>query len=187
MDRKKVNENYTKLTGRLLEMAMFHEQAMNMYNFFGLNGFKRMHEYFYECNLKCFKKIKMHYVTRHNGIIVNSQIETPEVFPKEWANHKQSDLTNETAINLIKKIFEKAKTEEEQSKAFYSELSKEFLSAGATEDVETIEKLFTHLYQEMKCMDRLSLNMKKTEFNFDYILSVQLHLHEKYKKLTRKL
>ena len=57
---------FEKVINRQISALMFHDEMADMYDFLGLSGFKRLHEYQYFCESAEYKAIKRYFLNHHN-------------------------------------------------------------------------------------------------------------------------
>lgn len=55
---------FTKVSDHLIDGMMMHEQMADYYNFLGLEGFKRLHEYHFLCETISMRRIHRYFIDR---------------------------------------------------------------------------------------------------------------------------
>lgn len=69
-----VEEIFSKISAHMIEGMMFHEQMCNYYDFLGLHGYKRCHEYHYLCETIEHRKLERFYIRCIRSISARSRI-----------------------------------------------------------------------------------------------------------------
>ena len=184
---KDCREIFTKIISRQIEALMFHDKMSDLYSFLGLSGFKRMHEYQYFAESAEFKETKKYFMKHHNMLLEENQIEAKKYIPSDWLNYDRFDVTPQIKRQYTEKTFEEYKNWEKQTKWLYESLYQELMQAGAVEDAWFVEDLICDVSCELKCLEKICIKLKSTDFNMMYIYEIQSDIHEKYKKKMKHI
>ena len=178
---------YSMVNTHMITALMFHDQMADMYDFLNLHGFKRMHEYQHLAESLEHRKLKRYVLNHHNMLVMDENIENPSVIPLEWYNYNRFDVTPQVREQSIKKSFQRYKEWESNTKDMYNSVCKVFFEHGKVADFEHVSCLLSDVDIELKCLERLELELESCNYSMEYILTLQPDLHEKYKKKTKEL
>lgn len=78
---KDVKEVFTDINARQITALMFHDEMADLFDFLGLRGFKRMHEYQYFAESAEHRAIKRYYINHHGSLIPEEDLEPVEIIP----------------------------------------------------------------------------------------------------------
>ena len=62
-------ELFEKIVNRQIAALMFHDKMADLYDFLGLYGFKRVHEYQYLSESIAFRGVKRYFINHHNMLL----------------------------------------------------------------------------------------------------------------------
>lgn len=79
-----VEEIYSKILQHMIKGLMFHEQMANYYDFLGLKGYKRCHEYHYLEENCAMRTLNRYFINHHNKLIPKLEVSDPEIIPNSW-------------------------------------------------------------------------------------------------------
>lgn len=159
----------------------------DLFDFLGLSGFKRMHEYQYLAESMEHRALKRYYLNHHNKILYDGNIENPHVIPKEWEQYTRFDVTVQVRKQYIEKSFEEYNAWESETKKCYEDYAKALFDMGHVADFNRVNELVTDVDKELKYLDRLLITLRSVAFNEVYVATIQEEIHEEYKKKTEKL
>lgn len=177
-------EIFSCILTRQVYALMFHDQMANYFDFLGLNGFKRMHEYQYLHESVTFRKLQRYYINRYNEIVEPHEVEDPEVIPSEWMNHKRKDVTPQIKKRSIKEAFEEYREWEKETEEYLCKYAKALYDRGMLVDYSYILDIVEDVCCEIKKIERMMLKMSGVDYDMTYIEEIQNNLHEKYKNKT---
>ena len=94
-------EVFSQVSKHMIEGIMIHSQMADYYNFLGLKGYAKCHEYHFiseNCN---FRKLSMYYIKHFNKLLPELPNDNPNVIPSAWFKYLRQDVdanTRKTAI-----------------------------------------------------------------------------------------
>lgn len=74
---------FAKVSDHLIDGMMMHEQMADYYNFLGLDGFKRLHEYHFFCETISMRRIHRYFVDHCNQLLPMANTKHIDVIPVE--------------------------------------------------------------------------------------------------------
>lgn len=187
LKEKKPIELYAILNSHMLEGVMFHNDMSDYFNFLGLHGFKRIHEYqFYEENLNrrimCRKVLDI-----HNTLIPNEKVEIKEYIPKDWYKYTRMDIDDTIIPKFVREGWKKYKEWEEETKELYCNVARAFYDKNMLIDFNIVMNLLEDVQEELKKIYRMCGKLNDTAYDPVYIMEMQEELHECYKNKLKEL
>ena len=182
-----VEDIYSKLAAHMIQGLMAHEQLANYYDFLGLKGYKRCHEYHYleeTCN---YRKLCRYFINHHNKLIPESEVDNPEIIPQSWYKYSRQDVDTTTLTNAVKNGVSTWVNWEKQTKQLYEEMYKELMDINEVASAMKIKEFICDVDKELKCAERKYLELKAVDYSLEYVISVQHDIHDKYKKKMKEL
>lgn len=182
-----VEDIYSKLAAHMIQGLMAHEQLANYYDFLGLKGYKRCHEYHYleeTCN---YRKLCRYFINHHNKLIPESEVDNPEIIPQSWYKYSRQDVDTTTLTNAVKNGVSTWVNWEKQTKQLYEEMYKELIDINEVASAMKIKEFICDVDKELKCAERKYLELKAVDYSLEYVISVQHDIHDKYKKKMKEL
>lgn len=74
---------FAKVSDHLIDGMMMHEQMADYYNFLGLDGFKRLHEYHFICETISMRRIHRYFIDHCNQLLPVANTKHIDVIPVE--------------------------------------------------------------------------------------------------------
>lgn len=175
------------LDSRQIKALMFHDQMADIFDFLGLMGFKRMHEYQYLVESAEHRSLKRYFINHHNELFPESQIDAISVIPSDWYNYSRMDVTPQVRGQYVEKLLDDYCEWENDTKKLYETCAKKLFDAGNISDFNKVNCLVNDVDCELKSADRLRILLGSVEFNPVYIASIQDELHEEYRKKSEEI
>ena len=176
-----VEEIYKNINAHLIKGMMIHDQLANYYDFLGLKGYKRCHEYHFMKETCAYRGLNRYYVNHHNKLIEEMPIENPKVIPDSWYNHVRQDVDSNTKRNAVKEGLNMWVDWERETKKMYEQMYKELMELGEVASACKIKELVADVDCELKKAERYQLNKMATDYNLTSIIAEQKSKHRKYK------
>lgn len=178
---------YEEINSRQVTALMFHDQMADFFDFLGLMGFKRMHEYQYVAESAEHRATKRYFLNHHNRLLSEEHIEDPEVIPDSWYKYTRFDVSTQVRKQAVETAFDKYKEWETKTKECYEKHAKALMEAGYVADFMRVEELICDVDKELKHLERLTITLKSVAYDEVYIAELQHSMHEKYKKKIKKI
>lgn len=172
---------------RQISALMFHSQMADLFDFLGLMGFKRMHEYQYLAESAEHRGLCRYYTNHHNKLLVGEHPQGPKVIPLEWGQYTRFDVTPQVRKQAVEKAFNEYREWESDTKKIYSEYSKALMNLGCVADALKINEYIKDVDQELKHLDRMLIKLKAISFDAVGIMDMQEGLHEHYREKTKSI
>lgn len=181
-----IEEIYSSLASHMILGMMTHQHLANYYDFLGLKGYKRCHEYHYLKQTCAYRKLCRYYINHFNRLIPQSIIEPPNIIPASWFIYTRFDVDPQTKQKAVKNGLEAWVNWERQTKYLYENMYIEAMNIGQVAAALKIKGLVCDVDKELKEAERYHLNKKALNYDLYDIISDQECKHQKYKKKTQE-
>lgn len=181
-----LKEIYNTLAEHMINGMMLHEQMANYYDFLGLKGYKRCHEYHFLAETLNYRSLNRYFINHHNMLIPEARFDNESVIPESWYNHVRSDVDISTKQNGVKNGLTKWVEWERDTKKLYEQMYQELLDIGEVASANKIKCFVMDVDCELKKAERYWLNKEATNYNMTMIIEEQDRKHKKYKKKCKK-
>lgn len=179
---KDVKELFTVVNARQVLALMFHNDMADLFDFLGLRGFKRMHEYQYLEESCMHRKLKRYYINHHGMLLPNEDVEPVDIIPYDWYQYNRMAVTPAVRKQAVQRAMEQYKEWETDTKALYEKSAKTLLEWGCIADFNEINCLICDVDLELKYLERLCIELKAADYDFGYVGMLQDEYHERYKE-----
>ena len=181
-----LEEIYAEISAHMIKGIMMHAQMADYYDFLGLNGYKRCHEYHYLMESCEMRGLHRYFLNHHNKLIPERVIEDPKIIPDNWYNYKRQDVGISTKQTGVKNGLTKWVEWEKETKKLYERMYKELLNINEVASAFKIKELICCVDKELKKAERYLLNKEAIEYNIRDIIDEQKAKHDKYKHKLEK-
>lgn len=166
---------------------MFHEQFANYYDFLALRGYKRCHEYHFFEETCAFRSLNRYFINHYGKLIPAEKVEDPKVIPDNWYKYTRQAVEPATKVAAVKNGLQSWVEWEKETKSLYEQMYGELMELGEVAAATKVHELICNADCELKKTERYHLSKKAADFSIADIMADQEHMHDKYKKKSRKL
>lgn len=182
-----LEEIYGKLSAQMIKGMMLHEQLANYYDFLGLKGYKRCHEYHYLQETCAYRGLCRYFINHHNKLIPEMPIENPKVIPESWYKYTRQQVDSATKKNAVKNGLTVWVDWEKETKTLYQNMYKELMELGEVASACKVDELIKDVDCELKKAERYQLSKKAIDYDLGVIIAEQSKWHNKYKCKEKKM
>lgn len=182
-----VAEIFKELSAHMIKGLMIHEHLANYYNFLGLCGYKRCHQYHYLAETRAHIRLNNYYLEHHNALIPEAEISNPDVIPANWYRYTRQDVDAGTKKAAVKTGLTMWVNWERETKKLYEQMYKELMDIGEVASAMFIKELLCDVTCELKKAEKYQLNKEATGYDMATIIGEQKSKHDKYKRMMHKL
>ena len=175
-------EVFSKMDAHMKTGMILHDQLANYYDFLGLNGFKRLHEYQFLSESACMRGLNRYYINHYNRLINDGEMNPASVFPANWRGPERRDVGVSTRRAAVKTGMETWAAWEAETKKLYEECYCEQIAAACK-----IKSLIAGVDMECKEAERLLLKLQAIDYDMPTILLMQDELHELYREKEKSV
>lgn len=184
---KECKDIFMAVNARQIYALMFHDEMADLFDFLGLRGFKRMHEYQYLVESSEHRGLKRYYLNHHGKLLPDSEINFVSVIPEDWGQYSRCDVTPGVRKQTVQKAMQQYKDWESETKELYCKCASKLMSWGKVSDFNKINDLVKDVDMELKYLERLCLELSSVDYDNTYLQVIQDKLHEKYKEKTKAI
>ena len=180
-DVNSVESIFSEINARMIAALMFHDQMSDYFDFLGMKGYKRLHEYQYFSESMERKKINQYYINHHNKLILNTYSGQVAVIPENWQTANRISVGKSTKQKGIEDGFNQYHDWEAETKSLYEHYSSRLREIGAVADAIMVEKLVEDVDNELKKLEKIVVDLISSGYDMVYITESQQRIHDKYK------
>lgn len=182
-----VEEIFSEISKHMIEGVMIHAQMADYYNFLGLKGYSKCHEYHFLSENFNFRKLSWYYLKHFNKLIPELPNDNPHVVPTAWYKYTRPDVDANTRKSGIQAGIERWVTWEHNTKVFYQNMYKELINLNEIAAANEIKKYIVDVDEELAHAQQKHLENKSIDFDIFEIMSKQDELYKKYIKKIKHL
>lgn len=186
-DVESVEAIFSEINARMIAALMFHDQMSDYFDFLGMKGYKRLHEYQYFAESLERKRLNQYYINHHNKLIPDIYTGKVAMIPENWQTANRISVGKFTKQKSIEDGFNQYQVWENETKTFYELYSVKLREVSAVSDAIIVEKLVEDVDMELKELERIIVDLVSSGYDMVYITETQQRIHDKYKEKTRKI
>lgn len=182
MDVSTPEEIFSEINNRFIGAIMMHGQFADYFDFLGLRGYKRLHEYQHLAESMERRKVCRYFINHHNALLKEDFSGEVKNIPDAWYTAKRLSVGKSTKQKAVEDGFIEYHNWESETKSIYEKYSQKLREAGAVADAVFVEKLVEDVSAELQTVERMISDLISTGYDMVYITEIQSEMHEKYKK-----
>lgn len=182
-----IEEIFSRLSAHSIRGMMIHEQMANYYDFLGLHGFKRCHDYHYLDETLQHRKIQKFYINRYSKLVPDSKVDSSSVIPEAWYKTTRQAVDKITKRNAVESGFREWIDWERETGTILAEMCIEAEQQGDIVAGEFLRDLIRDNAKELKKAERMHIKLESTDYDMTFIAEIQNELHEKYKAKIKEV
>lgn len=182
-----VQEIFDALAEHMIKGMMIHENLANYYDFLGLQGYKRCHEYHFMKETCEYRGLCRYYINHYDKLIKEPRFEAPEVIPMTWYAHIRQDVDMATKQKAVKDGLRMWQDWETHTKELYEQMGKELFDMGELAAYNKVNELICNVDKELKKVDRYVLNKEANNYDMASIVEEQKRKHHKYREMAKHI
>lgn len=180
---------FNEIIAHQIEGVMFHDDTADMFDFMGLRGYKRMHEYHALCEFAEMRSTSR-YIINHINHLPNTDnlVRGKEVVPPTWkgANVTRYSVSESDRKVKVKELFAKWIEWERETKELYQKKFKELTDMGHIACANKVNEMIKDVDCELKYAERMYLDLSAVGWDMIYACEKQDEIHDCYEKLTEE-
>ena len=182
MDVSTPEEIFSEINNRFIGAIMMHGQFADYFDFLGLRGYKRLHEYQHLAESIERRKVCRYYINHHNALVKEDFSGEVKIVPDAWYTAKRLSVGKSTKQKAVEDGFLEYHNWESETKSVYEKYAQKLREIGSVADAIFVEKLVEDVSAELKTVEQMISDLISTGYDMVYITDIQLEIHEKYKK-----
>lgn len=184
---KDCTEVYKIIHARHVTALMLHDDMADLFDFLGLRGFKRMHEYQYLVESTEHRALKRYYINHHGKLLPESKLTPVSVIPEAWTQHTRMDVTPSVRKQAVHTAMEQYLDWEHETKAIYSKMAAYLMDWQKVADFNKVNDLIKDVDMELKYLERLCIELRSVDYDPAYVGMLQDKYHERYRKKCEEI
>ena len=174
-----VDKIFKCIVKRNTEALMLHDKLCTYFNFLGLDGFSKYHEYRYFEESRNRIDTKKYYMKKYGKIIIDKDIDDVSIIPNDWEKYLKEEVQSQNKPKYIENAFKIFKNWEIETKEKYTKFAKWIFENGCLVDFEYILCLIDETDCEIEFAEKMIYKMKNMNYNIEYVDSFQHMLCKK--------
>ena len=177
-----VDEIFTKLAEHMIEGIMTHNDLMRAYNFLGLYGFAKSHEYHYLEESGGYVRLLGYYSTRYHKLLNVQNIPKPEIIPDTWYKYTTMAVDANTKRQAVKSMMDKWVEWERKTKKLYQEMYKELCNINEVAAADEVKCFICAVDEELKHAEKKLIKLETLGYDISAIVGMQESMYKKFNK-----
>ena len=146
-----------------------------------------MHEYQFYKDSIAYRSIQRYYINVYGRLIPEERVEDPKLIPEGWRNYKRDQVDQSTKRNAVESGIKNWISWETDTKIKLQDSVKRLHDAGQITDALFVNKLLKDVSHELKCAERMLVDLISTNYDMTSIVEAQTEIHDCYKAKMKKL
>lgn len=177
-----IEEIFNKLASHMVEGIMVHDEMANAYDFLGLYGFSKCHDYHHleeTCAYRCLSHYySIHY---HKLLKVDTQVRQT-IIPESWYKYTTMAVDTNTKRQAVKDMMNKWVAWERDTKKLYQEMRQELYNLGEVAAASEIDCFIADVDDELVHAEKKLIKLETIGYDIGTIIGWQQPMYKKYKK-----
>lgn len=182
-----VEEIFKELATHALKGMMVHEEMCNYYDFLGLKGYRKCHEYHFLSQTCSYRRLCKYYINHFNKLVERIDFNREEIIPKSWYAHVRQDVDPKVLRESVKTGLQTWVEWQTQTKKLYQDMYKQLINIGEIDAAQFVEEMIEDVSHELKCATIYHLHKKAIEYDATCIIGQQKQLHCLFKEKIKQM
>ena len=180
-----VDEIFSKLATHMIEGMMIHDQFQQAYDFLGLYGFSKCHEYHHIDETIGYTCLLHYYTTHYHKLLKIENVPKPQIIPETWHNYTTMAVDANTKRQATQTMMKKWVEWEQETKKLYQEMYHELCNLNEIAAADKIKYYICAVSEELKHAEKKIIKLETIDYNINTIISWQQPMYKKFKKKMR--
>jgi len=168
-----VEEIFTTIAKHMAEGIKFHHDMSKGYDFLGLYGFSKCHEYHYLAETKGYECLLHYYSCRYHKLLDVKDIPEPDIIPETWYKYTTMAVDVNTKRNSTKTMMEKWVNWERDTKKLYQDMYKELININEIAAADCILCYINDVDDELKHAEKKLFKLEALGYDISTIIHWQ--------------
>lgn len=175
-----LEEIFSQIAQHMVVGLMVHSQLNDYFNFLGLKGYSKCHEYHYFEENSNYKKICNYYITHYNKLVLDQPFKNPGIIPTNWLNYTRQDVSIDIRKTATKNGFDKWIQWEKDTKKLYEQYYKELIALNEEAAAFELKKYIIDVDYELAEAEQQLLFLNAMDFSMPDIIVEQDKIYQDY-------
>lgn len=181
-----LDEIFADISAHMVKGMMLHDELAQVFDFFCLDGYRKMHEHFFYCESRNYREFNKYYVSRKNKLIRHKDPGYASIIPDNWYNYTRQQVDEGTKKNYVREMMSKWVNWERETKKMYERFYKELLDMEEVAAASEIYRYIVDVDFELKKAERYAITAETAKYDVYWMLSEQEYLSEVYDKIAKQ-
>ena len=182
-----IEEIFNKIATHMLDGIMYHDSLMKAYDFIGLWGLGKCHEYHcYEEEIN-YREWVHYYATHCFKLIQTDKIAQPDIIPENWYKYSAQAVDVGTRRNAVKELMTKWVEWEKDTKKLYEEMYSELTNLREIAVADKVKILINDVADELSWAQKELLKFESIGYDLTLIVDWQDKMFKKFEKKLKDL
>lgn len=175
-----VEEIFNKIATHMVEGIMYHDDFAKAYDFLGLHGYAKCHDYHHFSEEACYRCVSHYYATHYFKLIKLGEIPQPKLIPEGWYNYKTQDVDAGTKRQAVKELMGKWINWEIKTKKLYEELYQELTNLREIAAAIHIKKYIIEVDKELELAQKKLNELETLDYNINTLVGCQDSMYKEF-------
>lgn len=181
------NDIFSNVSAKKIEGIMMHAQLADYFDFLGLMGFKRIHEYqFLEENAQ-LRGLHRYFINHFNMLLSDSAVSSKSYIPSAWNGYSRKDVKADAKKEAIKSCMVTWTEWEAEAKKELATAYADLIDLMEVAAAMKIKELLMDVDMELKRADRLIISLESSGYDLPAICMMQDAIHEEYREKEKEI
>lgn len=177
-----VEEIFSKLATHMAEGVMTHDLFVQAYDFLGLYGFSKCHEYHYIDEVKGYTELLHYYSTHYHKLLTIEDFPKPNIISQTWYKYTTMAVDTNTKRQAIQTMMKKWVEWEQETKKLYQEMYSELCKINEIAAADKIKCYIQDVSKELKYAEKKLIKFETISYDINMIMDWQQPIYNKFKK-----
>ena len=177
-----IEEIFNKLASHMVEGIMIHDEMANAYDFLGLYGFAKCHDYHHLSETCNYRNLAHYYSTHYHKLLRIDTQKRQTIIPDAWYKYSTTAGDSNTKRSAVKDMMHKWVEWETDTKKLYAEMRKELCDIGEVAAALKVDCFLNDVDDELVHAEKKLIKLETIGYDIGTIISWQQPMYKKYKK-----
>lgn len=182
-----VDEIFTKIITHMIEGLMIHDELANRYDFLGLYGFAKCHEFHYLEESYGYKCLMHYYSTHYHKLLNIDKIPAPKIIPENWYKYSTMEVDTNTKRQAVKNMMGKWIEWERDTKKLYQEMHHALCDLNEFAAVNKIDEYLYKVDDELIHAEKKFIKLETLGYDVNTLINWQQPMYEKFEQKLKHL
>lgn len=173
-------EVFARLDAHIKSGMILHDSLANYYDFLGLMGLKRLHEYHFLRESAEMRGLNRYHINHFGLLIPPAEMKVMDVIPGAWKKTPRQDVSISTKRSAIKAGMDIWCGWERETKKLYEQSYTQLCGAGEIAAACKVREMVAAVDMELKEAERMALCLQTIDYDLPTVMLMQDDLHQKY-------
>lgn len=176
---------FNKVASHLVEGIMVHDEMANAYDFLGLYGFAKCHDYHHLMETCAYRAVSHYYSTHYHKLLTIDTQQRQTIIPETWRKYSTMDVDVATRRTAVKELMTKWVEWERETKKVFQEARQALYNEGEIAAALELDQLILDVDDELIHAEKKLIKLESIGYDITEIIDWQQPMYKKYKKAMK--